>query len=99
MSSAALDLGVVVVSHNSAAELPACLASLKAATHEGRTRIVVVDNASSDDGPALVRRSFPEVEWPEPMVVPPPWEGGDGKPVNDPERRRAVHRGRRRVLV
>ncbi|HZR26555.1 MAG TPA: molybdopterin cofactor-binding domain-containing protein [Vicinamibacterales bacterium] len=23
--------------------------------------------------------SFPHIDWPEPMQVPPPWEGGDGK--------------------
>ena len=28
-------------------------------------------------GPA----SFPEIDWPEPICVPPPWEGGDGKAV------------------
>jgi 4-hydroxybenzoyl-CoA reductase subunit alpha len=33
---------------------------------------------------------FPEVEWPEPLEVPPPWEGGDGRAVNDPDRRRAA---------
>ncbi len=33
---------------------------------------------------------FPEVEWPEAMQVPPPWEDGDGKAVNDPERKRAA---------
>lgn len=26
-------------------------------------------------------RSFPEIRWPEPIRVPPPWEGGDGKAV------------------
>jgi 4-hydroxybenzoyl-CoA reductase subunit alpha len=30
---------------------------------------------------------FPAVPWPEPLVVPPPWEGGDGKAVNEPKRR------------
>ena len=34
--------------------------------------------------------SFPEVAWPEAMSVPPPWEGGDGKAANDPERKRAA---------
>ena len=24
---------------------------------------------------------FPDVEWPDPLVVPPPWEGGDGRAV------------------
>jgi 4-hydroxybenzoyl-CoA reductase subunit alpha len=28
--------------------------------------------------------SFPAVPWPEPLFVPPPWEGGDGDAVNDP---------------
>jgi 4-hydroxybenzoyl-CoA reductase alpha subunit len=26
---------------------------------------------------------FPEVPWPEALVVPPPWEGGDGKATNE----------------
>ena len=26
---------------------------------------------------------FPDIAWPEPLRVPPPWEGGDGKAVND----------------
>jgi hypothetical protein len=25
--------------------------------------------------------SFPDIPWPEPTVVPPPWEGGDGKAI------------------
>jgi hypothetical protein len=25
--------------------------------------------------------SFPDIPWPEPTRVPPPWEGGDGKAV------------------
>jgi len=35
-------------------------------------------------------KAFPEVEWPERMRVAPPWEGGDGKASNDPERKRAA---------
>jgi 4-hydroxybenzoyl-CoA reductase alpha subunit len=34
-------------------------------------------------GPA----SFPEVPWPEPLLVAPPWEGGDGRASNRPARR------------
>ncbi|HZN53976.1 MAG TPA: molybdopterin cofactor-binding domain-containing protein [Candidatus Polarisedimenticolaceae bacterium] len=34
--------------------------------------------------------SFPEIRYPEPMLVPTPWEGGDGNAVNDPERQRAA---------
>ncbi len=30
--------------------------------------------------------SFPAVAWPEPLLVPPPWEGGDGSAVNEPRR-------------
>jgi 4-hydroxybenzoyl-CoA reductase subunit alpha len=26
---------------------------------------------------------FPEVPWPEALVVPPPWEGGDGRAINE----------------
>ena len=37
-------------------------------------------------GPA----KFPELEWPEPYRVPPPWEGGDGNAVNKPQRKRAA---------
>ena len=33
-------------------------------------------------GPA----SFPLVPWPEALVVPPPWEGGDGKAINPTKR-------------
>jgi len=29
---------------------------------------------------------FPDVPWPEPLQVPPPWEGGDGAALNDPRR-------------
>ncbi len=29
---------------------------------------------------------FPEVPWPEALVVPPPWEGGDGRAVNPKKR-------------
>ena len=35
-------------------------------------------------GPA----KFPEIAWPEPLNVPPPWEGGDGKAVNERPRKR-----------
>src|SRR5262245_57628718 len=26
---------------------------------------------------------FPAIEWPQTLLVPPPWEGGDGKAIND----------------
>ena len=37
-------------------------------------------------GPA----AFPDVPWPEPLLVPPPWEGGDGKATNDRKRERRL---------
>lgn len=42
-------------------------------------------------------KGFPEIDWPEPYLVPPPWEGGDGKATNDPERKRAAKLDRDRV--
>lgn len=27
---------------------------------------------------------FPDIHWPEALRVPPPWEGGDGRAINDP---------------
>ena len=33
---------------------------------------------------------FPEIPWPEPTRVPPPWEGGDGTAVGGKERQRAA---------
>ena len=33
--------------------------------------------------------SFPAVPWPEPLVVPPPGEGGDGSAVNEPRREKS----------
>ncbi len=37
-------------------------------------------------GPA----AFPAMTWPEPFMVAPPWEGGDGRAANLPARRRAA---------
>jgi 4-hydroxybenzoyl-CoA reductase subunit alpha len=36
---------------------------------------------------------FPAIDWPEPLVVPPPWEGGDGKATNERPRKRDQARG------
>lgn len=33
--------------------------------------------------PRFGPKNFPEVPWPEPLRVPPPWEGGDGRAIND----------------
>jgi 4-hydroxybenzoyl-CoA reductase alpha subunit len=33
---------------------------------------------------------FPEIAFPEPLLVPTPWEGGNGDATNDPERKRSA---------
>jgi 4-hydroxybenzoyl-CoA reductase subunit alpha len=43
-------------------------------------------------GPA----SFPDVRWPDPLLVAPPWEGGTGTALNQPAPRRAPVSGRTR---
>ena len=54
--AAPLTVSVVVVSYNSAADLPACLDSVEASARDGLVvEVVVVDNASSDGSPDLVR--------------------------------------------
>jgi 4-hydroxybenzoyl-CoA reductase subunit alpha len=42
---------------------------------------------------------FPEVNWPEALRVPPPWEGGDGNAVNDIPRREKPRREKEKVLA
>jgi 4-hydroxybenzoyl-CoA reductase subunit alpha len=34
--------------------------------------------------------SFPAIAWPEPLKVPPPWEGGDGRAINEKPRKSRV---------
>jgi 4-hydroxybenzoyl-CoA reductase subunit alpha len=36
--------------------------------------------------------AFPAVPWPEPLLVPPPWEGGDGTATNEPKRQKTGRR-------
>lgn len=58
----ASELTVVIVSHNTRDLLRECLRSLAAAGDRVPLRVIVVDNASRDDSPAMVRREFPGVE-------------------------------------
>ncbi|MBI2893384.1 MAG: hypothetical protein HYY06_07510, partial [Deltaproteobacteria bacterium] len=52
--------------------------------------------AMKDPSKRVGPRSFPEVAWPEPLRVPPPWEGGDGNAVNEkPRKSRAAADGTR----
>ena len=34
--------------------------------------------------------TFPAVPWPETLIVPPPWEGGDGTAINDPRKKKST---------
>ena len=52
-------LSVVVVNWNGAAYVGDCLASVRGAARE----VIVVDNGSSDDSAAVVRRSAPDARW------------------------------------
>ncbi len=42
---------------------------------------------------------FPHVDWPEALRIPPPWEGGDGKAVNDVPRRAKTRPEKEKVLA
>src|SRR5581483_3146311 len=54
-------LSVIIVSHNSALFLPACLRSLQLFLADIEHEVCVVDNASRDGTAAAVRRDFPAV--------------------------------------
>ena len=56
-----LDCSVLIVSFNSADDLPACLDAVRRATRAASYEILVVDNASADGTPDLVTRSYPDV--------------------------------------
>ena len=56
-----LDVSVVIVSWNTSRLLRDCLESLFATTSGIAFEVILVDNASSDDSVAMVRREFPSV--------------------------------------
>jgi GT2 family glycosyltransferase len=55
------DLSIVVASFNTKELLRHCLGTLKAATKDIPSEIVVVDNSSADGTPAMVASEFPQV--------------------------------------
>lgn len=55
-------LDIIIVNHNTSADLQACLSSLETAPPAIPHHILVVDNASSDDSVAAVTRRWPLVE-------------------------------------
>lgn len=58
---AAVDVSVVVVTWNGRDRLERCLQALRDDPSGGRREVIVVDNASTDGLPALVRERFPAV--------------------------------------
>jgi GT2 family glycosyltransferase len=54
-------VSVVIVTWNSREFVRNCLDSVLAANSSCNTRVIVVDNASSDDTPRIVRGSYPQV--------------------------------------
>ncbi len=61
-----LDLSIIIVSWNTRELLRGCLVSLPAATAGISVEVLVVDNASTDGTPAMVRAGFPEIVLLEP---------------------------------
>jgi len=55
------DLGIVILNWNTPGYLQRCLETVLANQGEIQFRVVVVDNASTDDSVAMVRRLFPDV--------------------------------------
>ena len=55
-------LAIVIVTHNSTTEIGPCLASIISPAAPPPPEVVVVDNASTDGTPALVRARFPSVQ-------------------------------------
>lgn len=56
------DVSVVIVNYNTADFTAQCLDSLRAAPPQASLEIVVVDNASVDDGPDRLAAAYPEIQ-------------------------------------
>ena len=56
-----MEVSVVIVSYNSRSVLGPCLDSLKKQNAFDETEVIVVDNASSDGTPTMVRERYPWV--------------------------------------
>ncbi|TMG90556.1 MAG: aldehyde oxidase [Betaproteobacteria bacterium] len=48
--------------------------------------LAALEKEAKGETPRIGPESFPDVPYPEPMLVPPPWEGGDGNSINTPRR-------------
>jgi GT2 family glycosyltransferase len=58
---AGIDVSVIIVSWNTRDILRDCLESVYARTREVSFEVIVIDNASADETPAMVKRDFPRV--------------------------------------
>ncbi len=58
-----MKLAIVIIHYNTSGDLERCLESLAANPPGAEHRVVVVDNASNDDGLADVHRRFPDCTW------------------------------------
>jgi GT2 family glycosyltransferase/lipopolysaccharide/colanic/teichoic acid biosynthesis glycosyltransferase len=56
-----VDVSIVIVTHNSSDVLRACLESIRRQQFSGQSEVIVVDNASADGTPDVVREEFPWV--------------------------------------
>lgn len=56
-----IDLGIVILNWNTSTLLRRCLETVLASAGEVQYRVVVVDNASTDDSVAMARQHFPDV--------------------------------------
>ena len=57
-----IDLGIIIVNWNTIDELEKCLETVFASEGDFSYRVVVVDNASTDDSPERVRQNFPQAD-------------------------------------
>jgi 4-hydroxybenzoyl-CoA reductase subunit alpha len=46
--------------------------------------LAALEKKAKGEAPRVGPEAFPDVPYPEPVLVPPPWEGGDGNAVNHP---------------
>ncbi len=53
---------IIIVNWNTAELLRNCLQSIPSTNPAGRYEIIVIDNASSDDSVAMIKREFPEIQ-------------------------------------
>lgn len=58
-----MKLAVVIVHYNSSSDLDRCLESLVACAPRQEHEIIIVDNASRDDGLAAVHKRYPDFTW------------------------------------